>query len=442
MKGTNSRDAILSKKWNNGSECILRYAFRSADRIRGIPADELYIDEYQDMLMDIIPIIEECLHNAPLELKSKHYAGTFKSVANPLTDLYYNFSTRNEWLVPCMRNCANGFRYWNILGMENIDMERRMLVCSKCHQPIDPNHPDCRWVSTDPFPEKEKHFMGYRIPQIATACDYDEIYWNYKRFPTSQFYNEVLALPYDSGFRPLTESQLKQCCSPDITMAWSDGTKGRHLEFYKNKCADKTGIVFAGVDWGTGTTSYTCLSLGSYAGRDKFQLFYHKRYEGAESDPVYAIKDILDTCRRFNVHLIGLDYGYGFMTNDTIMREWGADRAFKFEYVTSKMKAVWDATAYRYKLDRTEIMSDFFNALKRGDTFELPRFETFYDPFGKNFLSVYAEENKSLRRLVYNHPVSGPDDCVHSSILCFLASCLEIPRREFFNPIAVKELTD
>ena len=34
LKGTNANDAILSKKFQNGAEIILRYAFLSADRIR------------------------------------------------------------------------------------------------------------------------------------------------------------------------------------------------------------------------------------------------------------------------------------------------------------------------------------------------------------------------------------------------------------------------
>ncbi len=432
LKGSDAQDAILAKKFRNGSEITLRYAFRSADRIRGIFTHNLYLDEYQDLVMDVIPVIEQCLYNAPAEIQSKLYAGTFKSTANPLTDLYYNRSNRLEWAVPCSRRCANGFTHWNILNVHNIS--RSGLICDRCKEPINANHPDCRWLSADINPEKEKQFVGFRLPQIALPCKWDEIWWNLRNHSTAQFYNDCLALPYDSGIRPLTLAQLQAVCNPDIVMGFNGPAGSRDYKFWQEAC--RLHGAYAGIDWGTGTgTGYSVLTIGTYGGTNRFTLFFHKRYEGIESDPEFVIDDALKLCRQFNVQLIGLDYGYGFGTNDRIIRNYGRDRAFKFEYVASNMKAVWDDVAGRYKIDRTEIMSDFYNTLKRGGTFELPRFEDFYDPFGKNYLAPFLEENRSLTKMSYNHSPSEPDDCVHSSIYCFLVACLHYKRPEFFWPV-------
>ena len=58
-------------------------------------------------------------------------------------------------------------------------------------------------------------------------------------YPTAKFYNEVLGLPYDSGVKPITEAQLRACCTYGNIMEPPDPNKIR-------------GPVFAGIDWGTG----------------------------------------------------------------------------------------------------------------------------------------------------------------------------------------------
>ena len=90
----------------------MRYAFLNADRVRGIPADMVCIDEIQDVLTDNIPVIEECVSHS--SFKYKLYAGTPKSLDNTLESLWVEDSTQNEWVVPC-DSCGGGdYRHWNI----------------------------------------------------------------------------------------------------------------------------------------------------------------------------------------------------------------------------------------------------------------------------------------------------------------------------------------
>lgn len=425
LKGSDAADSILCKKFRNGSEVTLRYAFRSADRIRGIFSHNLYLDEFQDLLTDVIPVIEQCLHNAPPDVKAKYYAGTFKSTVNPLTDLYYNKSTRMEWIVPCKHH---PFTYWNVLGLKNVS--RHGLVCEQCGERIDSNHPEARWASADPTPDKEKEFMGFRLPQIALPCDWEEIWWNMHRHRTDLFYNDSLALPFDSGFRPLNINHLQNLCKSDMPMVMHEkGT--RDWDYYRKTCQSYG--AYAGVDWGQGTgTGYTILSIGTYAGGSKFQVFFHKRYEGVESDPEFAKVDILKWCRFFNVQLMGLDFGYGFGTNPWVVREFGSDRAYMYEYVTSSKAITWDTTAGRFKMDRTDVLSNFFHALRKAELFELPRFTDFYDPYGKNFLAEYMEESKSLRRMMFDHSANDPDDCLHSTLYAYMVSMQHHQNPAFF----------
>src|SRR6185369_4131171 len=66
---------------------------------RGIPADFILIDEFQDILLENIPVIEECASHS--EHKLFCYSGTPKSMDNAIEYYFSRFSTQNEWVVPC-----------------------------------------------------------------------------------------------------------------------------------------------------------------------------------------------------------------------------------------------------------------------------------------------------------------------------------------------------
>ena len=111
--GPMTKNNVLYKKFVTGSDITLRYAFLHADRVRGISADMLLLDEIQDILTDIIPIIEEALSHSPFKIL--RYSGTPKSLDNTISYYWNQFSTQNEWVVPC-----EGCNTWNILGLSLI----------------------------------------------------------------------------------------------------------------------------------------------------------------------------------------------------------------------------------------------------------------------------------------------------------------------------------
>lgn len=223
---------ILEKQFVNRSKITLRYAYLNADRCRGIPAYLLAIDEFQDILSDNIPIIEQCLFASPEELRRYIYSGTPKSLDNNIEFLRANKSTQAEWVVPCDRHKP---RHWNILGEKNIG--KHGLICEKCRQPIDSRHPDAQWAKQ----VKEADFESYRIPQlIAPTVVWSDVLYHYRTDSRQKFYNEVLGVSYDSGLRPLTTEQVRVCCNPDVKMI--DSKSYRQLSYSQP--------VFAGLDHG------------------------------------------------------------------------------------------------------------------------------------------------------------------------------------------------
>ena len=61
---------VFSRGLSNGSLLQLTYAMLDAERARGIPSDEVIYDEVQNIPIDNIPIINECLSASEFKLRS------------------------------------------------------------------------------------------------------------------------------------------------------------------------------------------------------------------------------------------------------------------------------------------------------------------------------------------------------------------------------------
>src|SRR6185295_9462210 len=166
---------VLEKKFVNRSQITLRFAFLNADRCRGIPADFVLIDEFQDILLDNIPVIEECASHSSFKLFC--YSGTPKSMDNAIEYYFARFSTQNEWAVPCKRHGTpndRGSWHWNILTEDSIGPNG--LICDRCGGDISAKDPDACWAAMNPNPAVEKPFEGFRIPQLMVPwLDWDDL---------------------------------------------------------------------------------------------------------------------------------------------------------------------------------------------------------------------------------------------------------------------------
>lgn len=414
---------VMEKQFVNRSKITLRYAFLNADRTRGIPAWMLALDELQDILADNIPIIEQCTSHAPPQHKRFIFAGTPKSLDNTIEYYRSHLSSQGEWVVPCDRHGGETGLFWNVLGEKNIS--KKGLCCEKCGELINPMHEKAQWARM----VKDSVFESYRIPQIMVPWKpWSEILLDYERYPRDKFYNEVLGISYDSGTRPLTSAQIRDCCDPNPstgTMAMDKLVKYRRKAFAYP--------VYAGIDWGTGTNAYTVLCLGMYDGL-KFRIFYIKRFVGEEIDPGVQIERITEIINDFNVALVGADWGFGFALNDTLVRRFGRQRVWKYHYMARcKKKVEWDGKLARFKVHRTEVMSDIFNAIKRKQLL-FPRWEEFKIPYAQDMLNIFAEENETLHQIQYDHSQNNPDDSFHAILYCLLVSMLKQPRPDIIAP--------
>lgn len=427
---------VLFKQFKNRSQIRIRYAFLHADRVRGIPADMILIDEIQDIVFHNVPVIEQCASHSDWKLYC--YSGTPKSLDNTIEKYWADFSTQNEWMVPC-EACGKGKDksswFWNILGVRNIG--KKGPVCAKCKRPINPMHPDAQWASQQPITADNAHrvaFEGYHISQLMVPwiindpeAWHDSVIFPYENYDTAKFNNEVLGLSYDSGQRPLTRHHVKACCQETIRMF----EPGRVLEYAK-KCH---GGVSAGIDWGTGENqSYTVLSLGGYLGGE-FQIFYIHRFIGEDLDPRRQLLKIAQLLQSINFKVVGCDYGGGFDKNDWLMRNFGPTKVMKYQYAAApKKKIKWEPELGRFILHRSEIMSDIFNAVRNRKIW-FPRYEEFREPYGSDLLNIFSEYNDKIHLTQYKVSPGKSDDSFHSVLYCVLASMFIKVRPDLIIPL-------
>ena len=349
------------------------------------------VDEIQDILTDNIPVIRECLSHSMHKLEI--YSGTPKTTSNAI-EFYWNKSTQNEWMVKC-RFCS----YWNMMDMSII--KDTFMGCTSCGKPI--YAIDGQWVSTH-----EGDWEGFRISQLMVPwVSFDEIKQKQKDYSTAKFHNEVLGIPYDSGVKPITEAQLRIVCTAG-PMKMPEQVAGFP--------------VFAGIDWGSGEgeqPSWTVLALGSFLNPPKFTVFFCKRFTGPEADLLKQVGLMGQHFLMYHATLAGADWGYGHYQNMQLRDAWGLDRVAEFEYTTQNIPVKFEASNFRFKLDRTTVMSNFFHEIvnHKIEFFDWEQFKT----FGQDFLNIDCEYSEGRNKMTYTHFPDRCDDSFHACLYAWLA---------------------
>lgn len=407
---------VFEKGFTNGAFIFLRSAFFSADRARGISSDLLCIDELQDMIMSNIPVIAQCLSHSKYQFHL--YAGTPKTFDNTIEQFWEN-SSQGEWMVPC-DHCSPALgRKWNFLDKSNIG--KLGPICKFCGADLDVTKG--QWQSAN----KGARMKGFRIPQLMVPWiakkggePWKTLVHEMETYPDSQFYNEILGLSFDNAAKPITRADLMMNCDSKHKFIDPKGTISAETSRM---------TLFAGVDWGEGqdgtgkdvmgkirTASYTIITIGGFIGQ-KFKVVYVKKYQGKEIDPEFIVQDIVATCSRLKVRMIGVDWGHGWGVNNQLFRKYGPSRCVQFMYVDNQKEVKkWDPIGYKYQLMRNHVMSEIFFKFKEQE-FIFPKFEE-WEEFAKDILNISVEYVEYQRKLRYVHRPSDPDDFFHSLLYC------------------------
>lgn len=382
-------DKIYEKQFTNNSRIYFRYAFLTADRVRGVSARDLNLDELQDILIKNVPIMEQCTQHF-MATRRWFYSGTPKTYENAM-EVYWKRSTQREWVVKC-----DACNFWNVLGERN--MQEKGLSCEKCGRLINPKNG--QWAH---FGKDDAEFDGFRISQLMVPwVVWREIWLNYKNYPRAQFYNEVLGLSCERSSALLSQMDLIRACS------------AANFPMYMTRPADRYyQSLHAGVDWGAGQGSMTVHVIGGM--RDgRFEVIYMRKYDPSKQDTAEIVADIAKVNYVFKVMRCGADWGFGFMQNQELQKAHRTIPVLKF-YSSATQKAMvnYNRKTDLFTINRNSVISNLINGIKKGTVlfFRWREFEA----FSKDFLGLFNDYRLDTRVMYFNHPADCPDDAVHAT---------------------------
>ena len=419
---SSSKKNVFEKSLNNGSRIYLSYAEseQDADRVRGASADQMFLDEIQDISQEAIPILKETLSAS--DFAFVRYTGTAKTENNTL-EINWRRSNGLEWVVKC-DHCGKHSVPNDFENCMKIMANPEGPGCVHCGAVIDMKKGV--WIAAKPH---IKDFYGFHLPQFTMAARCAPKKWKELRakafgteggrgYSTTKLSNEVFGLASGVGGRILSQKEAMACCNPEkLTFDMEFPMDGRGIN-----------CTVLGVDWSVSgsTKSYTVITILGYDFNGKCYLLFTERLNGV--DILEQVKRVEFLYNKYKCTMIGSDRGVGVLQGQLMKQDLGDDRVNMINYVAAKAQLRWDKLGLYWAADRTMNMDTAILKAKMGrDRFETPSWSIMAE-FWQDALNVFEEETSAGRR-VYRKDEDLTDDWLHS--VTFANIAMMIVRGEF-----------
>ncbi len=379
--------------FHNGSHVYVRAAFRNADAVRGISADELYIDEYQDLAPGELPVLMETLSHA--ESPRVVLTGTPKMTDNPL-EIAFARSTACEWQVPC-QTCTQRTR------LDERVLGPTALNCPACQGLLDPQRG--AWIPRNPTSTWGAGFWINHL-MVPWMDDYQQILNCQREYDPVKFLNEVLGLPTTLGDHIITKEEIEKCCE-------NRPFAQRLADIPPNGRAS----LVAGIDWGGGTTSGTVLVLGYVDANDIFRIARFDRW-APRADPNTILNEVAKLCQQFCVPLIAADgNGNGHVYNrlllDRLQSGTNLPGLYAIYYSTVTQDPLRDGALWKWTVNRSSSIGAVFSRIKKRLLLfpQVRQSGTFLD----EFICEVAEYDEEAKSICFTKPANLRDDALHAT---------------------------
>ena len=375
----------------NDSQLFIRAAFHSADAARGISADLLLVDEFQDIAAGDLPVLQETLSHS-IDGRTI-LTGTPKLIDNHL-EAVFSQSTANEWTVECSQ-CGKGVIF------DERSIGPTCIECPDCHAPVNPAQG--KWVPRNP---NAIWGAGYWINHLMVPwVSHDRILENQRVYDLARFKNEDLGLPTVIGEHIVTRAELEACCS-SRPMA----------ETLQQIVPAGRGNLVAGIDWGgggSGGTSRTVLVIGYMRSSFDFEVCRIDRFRPNEH-PQHVLDEVAKQCRRFRVKSIAADSGNGHVNNRLLFDLLGNGVQFNaIYYSASDHQPRREGVILKWTVNRSATIGNLFSRIKMKKLL-FPRVNDVASFLGE-FECEVAEYDHINRSIRYSHPETRPDDAMHAT---------------------------
>lgn len=430
VKGNNVLDNVLQLQMSNGSVQHFSFAFHDAERIRGISASSVDIDEIQDLNPEFIDVIESTMDASDWGVR--RYFGTPKTSDNHIQTLF-DESSGGEWVTPC-----SGCRRDNIATVSHhlMDMiQEKGPSCYHCGKLLDP--------ATGHFqharPERRPRFAGYHVPQVVMPFHYAnsnkwyELFIAKTKMSPVRFLNEKLGESCDVMSTLISRQNLMDAA----VLPWSNADDdGKTLQ----ALAARYPVVTLGVDWGgygASGVSFTALVLLGHLPDGKIDVLRMRRITQTTGNSFEATK-VLELASKGRISKLGHDYNGAGGVRETLLIQAGFPLAaiVPLAYtgnttqamVTYQPPGVSVIRGY-YRVDKPRAVTMVAELIRTG-VIRFPKFDSWnvregdIQSLADDFLAVTEDRvdlDRSSSVLVIRKKPGRTDDILHALIYGALA---------------------
>jgi phage terminase large subunit GpA-like protein len=394
-------------RFANKSEVYIRAAYRSGDTVRGIDADLLLVDEFQDIASGHLPVLEQTLSHSALG--KVVLTGTPKTIDNHL-ESYFGRSTANEFQVPC-RACQH-----DVL-LDDGCLGPHGPMCSECCAPIQPQ--EGRWIARNPTSTWGDGFWINHL--MVPWLNYADLLEHHRTYDPAHFKNECLGLPTTLGEHLVTRAELEACCQNRPMFRRAEDV----LPAFRNR-------LVAGIDWGGGARSRTVLVIGYMDDAYRFVVVRFDRFVARE-DPDTILTEVVRRCKQFGICRVAADGGgNGQVYNRLLFDRLDQPTAyFGIYYSATDQKPLRDGALWQWTVGRSASIGTLFARIKK-KALLFPRVAesgSFLDEIGCE-LAEYDDANRCIK---YIHPETQPDDALHATNYAWLLGTREHRSRHEYD---------
>jgi hypothetical protein len=380
---------VMNLRFANGSEVYVRAAYHTADAVRGLDADVLIVDEFQDIAAGGLPVIEETLSHS--QISKLILTGTPKSIDNHLESVYSR-STAYEWKVPCQA-CQSS------VILDQACIGPASLICSNCQQGIDPRQG--LWVPRNPHSEWGDGFWINHL--MVPWVSHEQLLVRQRTYDPAAFRNECLGLPTTLGDHIVTREEVEACCTQQPMATQLSDIR-----------APLRSRMLAGVDWGGGAVSRTVVVIG-YITDEGLLDVRSMTAVPVQEEPERVVELVANLCERFQVGAVAAD-GAG---NGTVYNTLLLSRLPRLRSLFGMQYAAADHAPKGYRLRylswiiaRSPSIGAIFHRIKMR-RIAFPHLAQCAPLLGEIYCETaeYDPHNRSVR---YLHPETQLDDTLHA----------------------------
>lgn len=419
---------VFEKTFTNKSKVYLSYGQSSADmdRVRGLTADLLCLDEVQDIELASVPIVKEILNTS--EFGYQLFTGTSKSNAGTLEQLWQQ-TNQMQFVKKCER-CSKWVIPDNFERCMEMVTNSKYMVCPFCHNEF--SFYGGQWVATrNELSQGQGAKYGMALPQLIFGANtktgsrqwadlYDKVQQsqNGVLYTAETVANEIFGLATDLGSTSLSMTEAQRCSIPDFK-EWAKPDKS-NIEPAMLPVINGIHTTVCGVDWSVSGSegSHTVVTILGVDHSGRMIVLFSKKLIG--SHILTQVDEVLSIAGSYGCKMIGSDRGVGVLQGELMQQKYGATRVIMCQYVSASRRLKWDAAGNFLAADRTGAMDDVMHKMRLGpDRFMTPNW-TYMEPYWNDALSIFEEET-TIGKRVYRKQPSVPDDWFHSVVFANLA---------------------